>query len=86
MSTNGRTIGGRTGWDGNMVDLAHLTLADAARMIAARELSSLELVEATFARIAAFDVRLDSHATPSRRRKRQTPRSWPGAAGVHCTV
>ena len=46
-----------------MVDLAHLTLADAARMIAARELSSLDLVEATFARIAAFDARLDSHVT-----------------------
>ena len=46
-----------------MVDLVHLTLADAARMIAARELSSLELVEATFARIAAFDARLDSHVT-----------------------
>ena len=60
---NGRTIGGPTGWDGSMVDLAHLTLADAARMIAARELSSLDLVEATFARIAAFDTRLDSHVT-----------------------
>ena len=46
-----------------MVELAHLTLTDAARMIAARELSSLELVEATFARIAAFDARLDSHVT-----------------------
>ena len=46
-----------------MVNLAHLTLADAARMIAARELSSLELVEATYARIAEFDARLGSHVT-----------------------
>ena len=46
-----------------MVDLAHLTLAGAARMIAARELSSLELAEATFARIAALDARLGSHVT-----------------------
>ena len=60
---NGRTIGGPTGWDGSMVDLAHLTLADTARMIAARELSALDLVQATFARIAAFDARLDSHVT-----------------------
>ena len=60
---NRRTIEGRTGRDEDMVDLAHLTLADAARMIAARELSSLELVEATFARIAALDARLDSHVT-----------------------
>ena len=46
-----------------MVDLAHLDLAGAARLIAARELTALELVEATFARIAAFDARLDSHVT-----------------------
>ena len=46
-----------------MVDLAHLTLAGAAREIAARRLSSVELVEATLARIEAFDPRLDSHVT-----------------------
>ena len=46
-----------------MVDLTHLTLADAARMIAARELKSLELVEATFERIATYDARLSSHVT-----------------------
>ena len=46
-----------------MVDLTHLTLADAARMIAARELKSLELVEATFERIATYDARLGSHVT-----------------------
>ena len=49
--------------NGYMVDLTHLTLADAARMIAARELKSLELVEATFARIEAHDTRLSSHVT-----------------------
>ncbi|MCY4452946.1 MAG: amidase [Immundisolibacterales bacterium] len=46
-----------------MADLAHLSLAGAARRIAARELSALELAEATFARIAAFDERLGSHVT-----------------------
>ena len=46
-----------------MVDLAHLTLAGASREIAARRLSSVELVEATLARIEAFDPRLDSHVT-----------------------
>ena len=46
-----------------MADLTHLTLADAARTIAARELKSLELVEATFERIATYDARLGSHVT-----------------------
>ena len=46
-----------------MVDLANLTLAEASRAIAARRLSSVELVEATLARIEAYDARLNSHVT-----------------------
>ena len=46
-----------------MVDLAHLTLAGASRAIAAGQLSSVELVEATLVRIEAYDARLDSHVT-----------------------
>ncbi len=46
-----------------MVDLAHLTLARASRAIAAGQLSSVELVEATLARIDACDPRLNSHVT-----------------------
>ena len=46
-----------------MVDLAHLTLAGASRAIAAGQLSSVELVEATLARIEAHDAWLNSHVT-----------------------
>ena len=46
-----------------MVDLANLTLAGASRAIAAGRLSSVELVEATLARIEAYDARLNSHVT-----------------------
>ena len=58
-----------------MVDLAHLTLAGAARAIAARRLSSVELVEATLARIEAFDPRLDSHVTVMAESARAAARS-----------
>ena len=58
-----------------MVDLAHLTLADAARMIAARELSALELVEALATHaIVTIVLPTDSGAT-MRIRKASTPES-----------
>ena len=46
-----------------MVDLANLTLAGASRALATGQLSSMELVEATLARIDLYDGRLNSHVT-----------------------
>lgn len=44
-------------------DLAFLTIADAARLIAARKLSPVELTQAYLNRIAALDDQLDSFVT-----------------------
>ncbi len=46
-----------------MVDLANLTLAGAARMIAMRQLSVLDLVQATLRRIEACDPHLNAFVT-----------------------
>ncbi len=46
-----------------MSEIAFLTIAEAASLIAARKLSPVELTEAYLARIAALDHRLDSFVT-----------------------
>ena len=53
-----------------MSDLAFLTLAEAAKQIAARKLSPVELTEAYLARIEALDHLLDSFVTLTAERAR----------------
>ena len=53
-----------------MSDLHFLTIAEAARLIATRELSPVELAEATLSRIAALDHLLDSFVTLTAARAR----------------
>ena len=48
-------------------DLGHLTIAEAARLLAARKLSSLELTRALLARIAAVDPTLNAYITVTER-------------------
>jgi aspartyl-tRNA(Asn)/glutamyl-tRNA(Gln) amidotransferase subunit A len=52
------------------MDLHFLTIAEASRLIAAKELSPVELTEAYLARIAAFDSQLDSFVTLTAERAR----------------
>ena len=53
-----------------MSDLAFLSIADAARLIAAGTLSPVELTEACLARIAEHDGKLDSFITVTADRAR----------------
>ena len=53
-----------------MSDLPFLTIAEAARLIAMRELSPVELTEACLSRIAALDHLLDSFVTLTAARAR----------------
>ncbi len=53
-----------------MSDLPFLTIAEAARLIATRKLSPVELAEATLSRIAALDHLLDSFVTVTAARAR----------------
>lgn len=53
-----------------MGDPAELSLAEAARLIAAKKLSPVELTEACLARIAALDWQLDSFVTVTAERAR----------------
>ncbi|MBY0318417.1 MAG: amidase [Reyranella sp.] len=53
-----------------MIDLAFLTIAEASRRIAKRELSPVELTEACLSRIAAHDKQLDSFVTLTAERAR----------------
>ncbi|MEO9188609.1 MAG: amidase [Acetobacteraceae bacterium] len=48
-------------------DLGHLTIAEAARLLAARKLSPLELTRALLARIATFDPGLNAYITVTER-------------------
>jgi Asp-tRNA(Asn)/Glu-tRNA(Gln) amidotransferase A subunit family amidase len=57
------------------VSEAALTLAEAARLVASRELSPVDLVGRLLARIAALD-----------RRVKRSARSPPGAIAVPCTA
>src|SRR4051794_4122335 len=51
-------------------DLPYLTIAEAARLIAARKLSPVELTNACLDRIAALDDQLDSFVTLTAERAR----------------
>ena len=53
-----------------MTELTYLTIADASRLIATRELSPVELTEACLSRIEALDNQLDSFVTVTAERAR----------------
>ena len=64
-----------------------LTIAEAARRIAARDLSPVELLESCLARIDAVDAQLNSFVTLTRpRRRRPRRRSWRDATAARCTA
>jgi aspartyl-tRNA(Asn)/glutamyl-tRNA(Gln) amidotransferase subunit A len=65
-----------------MSDLAFLTLAEAAKQIAARKLSPVELTEAYLGRIAAFDHLLDSFVTLTAERARVEAKAAEAAIGA----
>jgi len=71
-------------------ELTFLTIAEAARLIASRKLSPVELTEAYLARIAAFDHLLDSFVTLTGELREPRPRrqrllSSPAGRSVACT-
>jgi aspartyl-tRNA(Asn)/glutamyl-tRNA(Gln) amidotransferase subunit A len=56
-------------------ELAFLTIAEASRLIARRELSPVELTEACLRRIETLDSRLDSFVTVTAERARTQARA-----------
>ncbi len=58
-----------------MTELAYLTIAEASRLIARRELSPVELTEACLGRIEALDNQLDSFVTVTAERARAEAKS-----------
>ena len=58
-----------------MTELHFLTIAEAARLIAARDLSPVELTEAYLARIASLDDQLDSFVTVTADRARRAAKA-----------
>jgi len=76
---------------GDTTALHFLNVAEASRLIAARALSPVELVEAFLGRIEAVDGQIHSYITvlaerAARRRRRRRRKSRPAAGRGRCTA